>query len=174
MSFERITVQIPGSTGNHEAEALLVPEVRVQGFYSGDEVRLRLPEGITVGERIAIQRNPSSDQIFDVLEEERDLNDRPLWRARKARPPVESKRSNDPFEEANRLQEQHRRMANDQTTRYHKRQDDLLEQATRAIEALDEDALRAIAGLNEFRTQSFHRRIRELAAEAERETASVG
>jgi hypothetical protein len=57
MSFETISVQIPGGPGDwdqaayqarsSQVDALLVLDARVQGAYGAEEVRLRLPQGGT-------------------------------------------------------------------------------------------------------------------------------
>lgn len=85
MSFERIPVQVGDRPGERvAAQALLVPELRVVAAYGGGEFHLRLPGPAAAGELVALRRDPPSDAVFELLAEERDADDRPLWRARLA------------------------------------------------------------------------------------------
>lgn len=157
MSYPTISVEVPGGAADwdeathrprrYAAEALLLREATVIGVFGGDEVRLRLPEGaeVAAGERIALEPNPPGEGIFDLIAEERDLNDKPIWRARIARPPADARRVyGDLFQQA---QDQHRRAHEAENAAHARREQkhrELIERAERALATLEGDALEAI------------------------------
>ena len=79
---ERITVRILGDTyerdpvswkeRRYETDALLVPEMKLVHMLPAEECYVRLPEGIAIGERVTMRRDPPADGIFELLAEERD------------------------------------------------------------------------------------------------------
>lgn len=146
MSFERIPVQVGDRPGERiPAQALLVPELRVVASYGGGEVHLRLPGPVAAGELVATRPDPPSDCLFELLGEERDLNDQPLYRARLAN------QNSAPVVAARRQREQAAapvaaRPADDGLLRVLARR---REQAERVVGALDDEELRALVDLFE-------------------------
>ena len=186
MSFETIPVEIPGGPGDwdqaarqirrYPAEALLVPETRVQAAYGADEVRLRLPEGegIAVGERIALRRDPPGEAILELLEEETDVAGKSLWRARIARPPADAGRHHDPFEEARRQKQRDQEAYHASMKRWERRMRERVESMN---DLLDDDAAQALLTILKSDLDTYHLRLalrERLACESQHEVAVAG
>ncbi len=139
-------VAIPVRVAGVDLEAVLVPEMRVQSWFAGGEADLRLPEPAAPGLLVAPAPNPPTDAIFEILAEDRDVADQPLYRARLAdqnsAPVVAARRQAEEAAVAARAV----RPAEDGLERLIARR---REQAARIVGALDDDELRALLDLLE-------------------------